>query len=146
MGAGYHGGFGTETHGAKEEHDYYLARTLPSRSPLKIPTSATIKEEQKNGYTQVKYTWRHGEYTYTSRWHTRTPNAPTHQGNTWVVQRDRAGIGYGKNVRPAIHEIMTGKGKWVPKKEWNAAVYARKHGIATEKQKEMLDNGHWKDE
>lgn len=44
------------------------------------------KEETKNGYVQVKYTWKKGEYSYTSRWHTRTPNAPKEQGDSWVVQ------------------------------------------------------------
>ena len=68
--------------------------------------SAIIIEEQKNGYEQVKYTW--------------------------------------KNARPAKHEILVGKNKWVSKKEWQAAIRARKNGTATKEQKEMLDNGHWK--
>lgn len=66
------------------------------------------------------------------------------QGDSWVVQRDKAGIGYGKNARPAKHEILVGKNKWVSKKEWQAAIRARKNGTATKEQKEMLDNGHWK--
>lgn len=142
MGAGFHGGFGN-TQGADAE---YLKKTLAKRSPLKIPTHATIKAEHKNGYDQVKYTWKRGDYVYTSRWHTRTPNAPVDQGATWVIQRDKPGKGYGPDAHPAQHEIMVGKGKWVSKREWNAAVYARKHGTATLKQKEMLDHGHWKDE
>ena len=115
MGAGFHGGFGG-THGAGENHKDYIENTLPKSSPIKIPSSATVKEEQKNGYDQVKYTWKKGDYSYTSRWHTRTPNAPKEQGDSWVVQRDKAGIGYGKNARPAKHEILVGKNKWVSKK------------------------------
>ncbi len=115
MGAGFHGGFGG-THGAGENHKDYIENTLPNSSPIKIPSSATVKEEQKNGYDQVKYTWKKGDYSYTSRWHTRTPNAPKEQGDSWVVQRDKAGIGYGKNARPAKHEILVGKNKWVSKK------------------------------
>ena len=91
MGAGFHGGFGG-THGAGENHKDYIENTLPKSSPIKIPSSATVKEEQKNGYDQVKYTWKKGDYSYTSRWHTRTPNAPKEQGDSWVVQRDKAGI------------------------------------------------------
>ena len=40
---------------------------------------------------------------------------------------------------------MAGKIKWVSKQEWQAAIRARKNGTATQEQKEMLDNGHWKD-
>lgn len=120
-----------------------LKRRIVWSEPNKIPSSATVKEEQKNGYDQVKYTWKTNDYTYTCRWHTRRPNAPQGQGESWVVQRDKAGIGYGKNARPSKHEILVGKCKWVSKKEWLAAIRARKNGIATKEQKEMLDNGHW---
>lgn len=82
--------------------------------------------------------------TKTSRWHTRTPNAPKEQGDSWVVQRDKAGIGYGKNIRPPQHEILVGENKWVSKQEWQKAIRAKKNGVATDEQKEMLDNGHWK--
>ena len=141
MGAGFHGGFG-ETKGA---HQDYLKNELSKRSPIKIPSGASIKEEHKEGYEQGKYTWKRGDFTYVSRWHTRTPNAPPNQGSSWVVQRDKAGKGYGKDARPAKHEIFVGKNKWVSKKEWQAAIRARKNGTATQAQKEMLDNGHWKD-
>ena len=143
MGAGFHGGFGS-THGADENHRHFIEKVLPNSSPIKIPASAIVKEEQKNGYNQVKYTWKKGEFSYTSRWHTRTPNAPKKQGDSWVVQRDKAGIGFGKEARPATHEILVGKDKWVSLKEWRMAIQARKNGTATKEQKEMLDNGHWK--
>lgn len=144
MGAGGGGNFGN-TVGSNRNHKEYIEKELPKSSPIKIPSRANIKEEEKNGYTQVKYTWKRGDYNYTSRWHTRTPNAPKEQGNSWVVQRDKPGIGYGKNVRPAKHEIMIGKNKWISKQEWQVAIRARKNGDATEKQKEILDSGHWKE-
>ena len=53
-------------------------------------------------------------------------------------------IGYGKDARPAKHEILVGKNKWVSKAEWRKAIQTRKDGTATKEQKEMLDNGHWK--
>ena len=46
MGAGFHGGFGG-TRGAGENHKDYIENTLPKSSPIKIPSSATVKEEQK---------------------------------------------------------------------------------------------------
>jgi len=144
MGADFHGGFGG-THGADENHKDYIENTLPKSSPIKIPSSATVKEEQKNGYDQVKYTWKKGDYSYTSRWHTRTPNAPKEQGNSWVVERKKSGVGYGKNAHPKKEEVLVGKNKWISKREWKDAIIARKKGTLTPKQKEWLDNGHWKD-
>lgn len=144
MGAGFHGGFGG-THGASENHKDYIENTLPKGSPIKIPSSATVKEEQKNGYDQVKYTWKKGDYSYTSRWHTRTPNAPKEQGNSWVVERKKSGVGYGKNARPKQEEVLVGKNKWISKQDWKNAIMARKKGTLTQQQKEWLDNGHWKD-
>lgn len=113
-------------------------------SPLKIPKRATAVLENKKGYTQIKYTWETGKFKYTSRWHTRTPNAPKNQGNTWVVERKVSGVGHGKNARPKREEVLVGKNKWISKKEWRDAITARKKGVATKKQKEWLDNGHWK--
>ena len=143
MGGGFHGGFG-KTQGSEDNDAYYIEEILPKSSPIKIPSNANIKEEQKNGYQQVKYTWKKDDFTYTSRWHTRTPNAPIGQGDSWVVQRDKPGIGYGEKARPSQHDILVGKNKWVSKKEWQAAIRARKNGTATKEQKEMLNNGHWK--
>lgn len=146
MGGGSGGGtnFGN-MRGSNYNNRNYNLKELRKGSPIKIPSTASVKVETKNGYNQVKYTWKHGEYTYTSRWHTRTPNAPKEQGNSWVVQRNRPGKGYGKDARPAKHDVLIGKNKWVPLKEWKAAIYARKNGTATKQQEEMLDNGHWKD-
>lgn len=115
------------------------------RSPLKIPKTATATKQAKNGYSQIKYEWRSGKYNYLSRWHTRTPNAPKNQGNSWVVERRIKGVGYGKNANPGKHEVLVGKNKWVSMSEWKKAITARKQGNATKKQIEMLNNGHWRD-
>lgn len=130
-------------------HRDYLIKELPKTSPIKVPETASVKEEQKNGYEQVKYLWKRGPYNYLSRWHTRTPNAPVEQGASWVVERSIPGIGNGPNARKAVREILvrktsSGHNIWVDKTIWDAAVYARKHGTSTQKQKEMLDHGHWK--
>ncbi len=127
----------------------YLRDTLPQSAPMSIPNNATIKTEQKTGYEQVKYTWKSGDFEYISRWHTRTPNAPTDQTESWVVERIRHGVGAGSGARRKTHDILVGKTesgnyKWVSMSEWRKAIYARKNGTATQQQKEMLDNGHWK--
>ena len=132
-----------------EARQDYLKNVLPKSSPIRIPGDAQIKEEAKEGYDQVKYTWKTGDYKYESRWHTRTPNAPANQGDSWVVSRTVPGIGSGPNARQKKTEILVGKtdsgqNKWVDKKVWDAAVHARKNGTCTKEQKEMLDNGHWK--
>jgi len=125
-------------------HDEYIHDILPKSSPLRIPSDAKVTEQEKTGYSQVKYQWSRGEYKYTGRWHTRTPGAPTNQGDSWVVERHKPGIGSGPNARKATREVLVGKYKWVSKAEWNRAIRARKNGTATKEQKEMLDNGHWK--
>lgn len=139
----------TELETALKCHHDHIQYELPKSSPLKIPGKANIKEEHKTGYEQVKYTWQHGKYRYTCRWHTRTPNAPKEQGDSWVVERKVPGIGYGPNARPSKSEVLIGKtpsGKniWVDKKKWNDAIRARKNNNCSPEQKEMLDNGHWK--
>ena len=121
------------------------AGTIAKRSPIKIPKKATTQVQAKSGYSQIKYTWESGNYKYTSRWHTRTPNAPKNQGNSWVVERRVPGIGHVKNARKPREEVLIGKNKWISKKEWKEAIAARRNGTATKKQKEILANGHWKD-
>lgn len=144
MGTGIYGGFG-ETYGMREDFKNYIESILPKSSPIKIPSSATIKVEHKNEYDQIKYTWKSGDYYYTSRWHTQTPNAPKEQGNSWVVERKKPGVGYGKNAHPKQEEILVGENEWISKQDWNDAILARKKGTLTQQQKEWLDNGHWKD-
>lgn len=129
---------------ARANREEYLRNELSKSSPLVIPKSAEITDQKKDGYDQVKYKWKSGDFTYTARWHTKTPNAPANQGDTWVVERKRAGRGNGPNPRPRQEYILVGKYKWVSKKTWHDAINARKAGAATKEQEELLDNGHWK--
>lgn len=124
-------------------YQQYLASEAIKTSPLHIPEKVKVSVQQKNGYNQIKYQWQRGEYKYSCRWHNRTPGAPAAQGDSWVVERHRPGIGAGPNARPAKREVMIGKYKWISKDKWNAAIRAKKNGNATEKQKEILKNGHW---
>lgn len=131
---------------AAAKREDYLRKELSKTAPMKIPPTASIKDEKKQGYDQVKYKWKRGEFTYTARWHTKTPGAPEEQGNSWVVERKRAGIGRGPKARRAERHILVGKNKWVPKKKWYDAIRARKNGTATKEQEELLKNGHWKEQ
>lgn len=126
-----------------ELKDEYIKNILPVTSPIKIPENAKITVQEKETYTQIKYQWTRGEYKYISRWHTRTPNAPINQGNSWVVERHLPGIGAGPNARPAKREVLVGKNKWIAKEKWDAAIRAKKNNTLTQEQKEMLANGHW---
>ena len=114
----------------------------PQNSPIHIPQNASMKVENKTGYEQVKYAWKHGNYSYEARWHTKTKDAPVN-GQSWVVKRERKGIGYGPNVRKNETHFLSGS-KWVSKKDWFDAIKARKSGTATKKQIEILDNGHYR--
>ncbi len=49
MGADSGGNF-RNTIGAKQRHKEYIKNELPKGSPIKIPSNANIKDEQKNGY------------------------------------------------------------------------------------------------
>lgn len=129
---------------AAQAREVYLRLDLPQTSPINIPDSAIITEQDKKGYRQVKYQWTDGKYDYTCRWHTRTPGAPPEQGDSWVVERHKPGIGSGPNARRAIREVLIGENQWIPLSEWQSAIRARKNGTATAKQKEILDHGHWK--
>ena len=131
---------------ASVKREDYLRNELSKTAPMKIPSTSTIKDEKKVGYDQVTYKWKRGEFTYTARWHTRTPGAPKTQGNTWVIERKRAGIGRGPNARRSENHILVGKNKWVSKKKWYDAIRAKKTGTATKEQKELLNNGHWKEQ
>ena len=121
------------------------ASTIAKRSPIRIPKKAQTQVQAKKGYSQIRYKWESGKYKYTSRWHTRTPNAPKNQGTSWVVERKSSGIGYGKNARAKREEILVGKNKWISKEDWKNAITAKSNGTATKKQKEWLDHGHWND-
>ena len=122
------------------------AEEIARRSPIEIPENATYVIQEKNGYKQIKYTWESDGYKYTSRWHTRTPNAPESQGTSWVVERRIPGIGYGEHHRKSEIEVLVGENIWISKLEWKEAIEAQQDGTATKQQKEWLDNGHWKDE
>ena len=121
------------------------AGKIAKRSPIRIPKKAKVQVQAKKGYSQIKYTWKSGNYKYTSRWHTRTPNAPKNQGSSWVVERRLPGVGYGKNFRSPKEEVLVGKDKWISKDKWRDAITAMNNGTATNKQKEWINNGHWKD-
>ncbi len=131
----------------EEEEEVYIVNELPKKAPVDIPLNASIKKEDKVGYVQVKYQWTSGEYKYTARWHTRTPNAPVDQTESWVIERRVPGIGYGPNARKAKVEILVrgkdGEKVWVPKKTWQRAINARRNQKSNKEQEELLNNGHW---
>lgn len=153
MGAGYHGGFGNtqgsinNEPGSKNQlnsRQDYLRNELSRSSPLVIPKTAEITDQNKVSYVQVRYEWKKANFKYVARWHTRTPGAPAEQGPTWVIERIQLGIGNGKNLRRRKEFILVGKYKWVTKKVWHRAIRARNNGSATKQQLEILDHGHWK--
>ncbi|RZJ85750.1 MAG: hypothetical protein EOO60_14355 [Hymenobacter sp.] len=114
---------------------------IPIRSsPLLIPPYATITEQQKVGYDQVKFRWTAGAYGYEARWHTRTPGAPATQGDTWVVTRTTPGTAQGQRK---VQHILTGPNQWTPVQQWQNAVTANQAATATQAEQELLQQGHW---
>ena len=45
-------------------------------------------------------------------WHTRIPNAPKEQDDSWAVQRDKTGIGYEKMLVLPVTRFLLEKTKW----------------------------------
>lgn len=112
------------------------------KAPIEIPNIAKYKaKSMADGYEQISYKWNDGTYKYEVRWHTRTSGAPEGQGNTWVIQRTIPGNG---GQKPSI-QILIGENEWVEGWKWYDAINARKNGIATQEQIELLDKGHWKE-
>ncbi|MGC9340804.1 T7SS effector LXG polymorphic toxin [Listeria ivanovii] len=119
-----------------------LANTYKKKAPVSIPDDAKIKAQTKKaGYEQIIYKWNDGQFKYEVRWHTRTPDAPVKQGNTWVVQRTVPGNG--GNKPQTFFKI--GDNEWIEGYKWYEAINARKAGNATSEQIRILDKGHWKE-
>ena len=95
----------TTKNNEEEAKKRYYNETLPSSAPIKIPREAEHIVQHKNGYEQVKYKWKKNDYNYEARWHTRTPNAPKDQSDSWVISRHKLGVGYGPDARKSIIEI-----------------------------------------
>ena len=112
------------------------------KAPIEIPDTAKYKaKSMADGYEQISYKWNDGTYKYEVRWHTRTSGAPEGQGNTWVIQRTIPGSG---GTKPST-QFLIGENEWVEGWKWYDAINARKNGIATSEQIELLDKGHWKE-
>ena len=125
-----------------EEDISKIAEQYRTRAPIKVPAHAQYTAKSKeNGYEQLSYKWRDEEYRYEVRWHTRTPNAPVEQGDTWVAQRKKPGHGAIKSYR----EIWINE-KWISGYQWFEAIRAYQNGMATREQIELLEQGHWKEQ
>ncbi|EPV6795420.1 T7SS effector LXG polymorphic toxin [Listeria monocytogenes] len=125
-----------------EKEQLKLANKYKKKAPIAIPDNAKIKAQiKKAGYEQITYKWNDGQFKYEVRWHTRTPEAPLEQGNTWVVQRTVPGNGGDK---PQTF-FKIGDDEWVEGYKWYDAINARKAGNATPEQIKILDKGHWKE-
>ena len=116
---------------------------LKIKSPLNVPQKAKITKQKKDSYIQVKYEWKNNGSKYEMRWHTPTPDSPETQP-TWQGLKTIPGTK--TKQKQQFHLIMdNGKNRWIPHSVWVEAIKAKKAGKATIKQKELIDNGHIKD-
>jgi len=109
-------------------------------SPIRIPSETRAEHQAKTGYDQVRYRWTDDGKRIEARWHTRTPGAPPEQGDTWVVTRTTPGTTTGQRQ---VQHVLTGPNEWTTMQEWQAAVTANQHGVATTAQQGLLRKGHW---
>ena len=130
-----------ESTGGNTSVDVWINNTseLAKQSLIKIPSSATVSIQAKNGYDQISYKWSENGHNYEVRWHTRTPGAPEGQGNTWVVSRVTPGTPTGQ---ARVEHILVGN-EWIPKHQWQDAIRAYRNGVATSEQLKLLEDGHW---
>ena len=104
MGSGYRGDFGA-TKGSRShilaasKNDSVLVistlsgasksiRDKADRSPINIPSGATYKEQQKDGYKQVIFKFERDGVKYESRWHEKTPNSPNYMGKIMASRKN----------------------------------------------------------
>lgn len=93
-----------------------LESEVRQRSPIKVPNNANASIQHKTaqkgsgGYEQIKYTWVDQGVKYESRWHTRTPEAPPTQGNSWVVTRQVQGS---RTKRAGEKQYLMNNGTWI---------------------------------
>ena len=119
-----------------------VIESLRVKAPIAIPESAAAKaKSMKDGYEQITYKWNDESYKYEVRWHTRTSGAPISQGNTWVIQRRKPGMGRNK----PYSEFLISPHQWIEGYKWYDAIAARRDGISTLEQESILDRGHWKE-
>lgn len=165
MGSGYRGNFGA-TKGSKSQilavsksNSVLVISTLAEasksikdkaeRSPINIPSSATYKEQQKDGYKQVIYKFERDGVKYESRWHEKTPKSPSYMGKSWQVEKIVKGQGHGSNPRSKErYHLLKGKNgtkKWISHNKYQECIIAKNNGTLTKRQKEVLDSAHWND-
>lgn len=132
-----------------------IADKYKQKSPISIPDSARITAETKSaGYEQIQYTWSDGEYNYTARWHTSTPNAPQGTLPNWRIDRKKPGFPGGKDPvtgnklqgYPSVEEVMIkppgGSSYYISMDKWKAANNAYLKGVCTQEQTDILKWGH----
>lgn len=115
---------------------------LRADAPMNIPKTASVKVQAKNGYKQVKFTWRRGGFKYEARWHTATPNAPSGSGANWRVTRRKPGNGGELPITKQLGQTSGGNNKWIDNSQWYDAQNAYSAGNATQAQKDLLSSGH----
>jgi hypothetical protein len=115
-----------------------------SSSPIPIPKNATVDLQTKVGYIQLRFTWRDANgVKYEVRVHDPTPGAPPGSKVNWRVSRTFPGNGIGGSpAQFARDEHYIGDGLWVNNKIWYDALNARKNGLATPGQLNILRRGH----
>lgn len=101
---------------------------LASHAPISVPADASVTHAHKQGYQQVKFQWRSGNYTYVARWHSPLPGATIITQPSWEVERIRLGLGYGPHHAPRLCQLLTRNGDWVDDDLVHQAAWRLGHG------------------
>lgn len=116
---------------------------LAGHAPIDIPADASVTPTQKQGYDQVKFQWRTGNYTYVARWHSPLPGATIVTQPSWEVARIRRGLGYGPRHAPRVCQLLTQHGHWIDESLIHQAAWRLGHGKERAGDRDLLRMVHF---
>lgn len=113
------------------------------KAPWKIPASANVSVQEKNGYSQVKFKWEEKGWHYTARWHERVPGATLVKWPSWQLERVYPGKGFGKDAHQRLEEVRAGD-SWQPVSSLSKAAWRLSHGQGSSGDQKLILATHFR--
>lgn len=107
------------------------------KAPWKIPASANVSVQEKNGYSQVKFKWEE------KGWHERVPGATLVKWPSWQLERVYPGKGFGKDAHQRLEEVRAGD-SWQPVSSLSKAAWRLSHGQGSSGDQKLILATHFR--